>query len=66
MTDTLRYYTLDELRALSFEELRALWDLVPTERQRLYRSAYEREVKANGAEGSDARERQVALALLKR
>ena len=66
MTDTLRYHTLDELRALSIEELRALWDLVPTERQRLYRTAYEREVKATGAEGSDARERQVAVALLKR
>lgn len=36
MTDTLRYHMLDELRALSIGELRALWDLVPTERQRLY------------------------------
>lgn len=66
MSDTLRYYTVEELRALSLDELRALWELVPTDRQRAYRAAYDREVKAAGAEGSDAKERKIALALLKR
>ena len=66
MSDTLQYHTMDELRALSLDELRALWELVPTDRQRAYRSAYDREVNAAHAEGSDAKERRIALALLKR
>jgi hypothetical protein len=66
MSDSLRYHTLQELRALSLDELRALWELVPTDRQRAYRAAYDREVKTAGAEGSDAKERKIALALLKR
>lgn len=66
MSDTLRYHTVAELRALSLDELRALWDLVPTDRQRSYRAAYDREVKSAGAEGSDAKERKITLALLKR
>ncbi|MFZ2880711.1 MAG: hypothetical protein WA009_14320 [Phototrophicaceae bacterium] len=66
MSETLRYHTVEELRALSLDELRALWELVPTDRQRAYRAAYDREVKTAGAEGSDAKERKIALALLKR
>lgn len=66
MTETLRYHTVAELRALSLDELRALWELVPTDRQRAYRAAYDREVRAAGADGSDAKERQIARALLKR
>jgi hypothetical protein len=66
MTEALRYYTLDELKKLSVNDLQALWELVPTDRQRAYRQAYEREIKAAGAEGSDAKERQVARELLKR
>src|SRR5579871_5262266 len=66
MTDTLRYYTLKELNALPLAELRALWELVPTDRQRIYRQAYEREIKTAGAEGSDAKERRVAYELMKR
>ncbi len=66
MSESLRFHTMDELRALSLDELRALWELVPTDRQRAYRSAYEREVKGANAEGSDAKERRIALALLKR
>ncbi len=66
MSENLRYYTVAELRALSLDELRALWELVPTDRQRAYRSAYDREVKGANAEGSDAKERKVSLALLKR
>ena len=66
MSEMLRYHTVEELRALSLDDLRALWELVPTDRQRAYRAAYDREVKTAGAEGSDAKERQIALALLKR
>lgn len=66
MSEELRFHGLDELRALSLVELQALWDLVPTERQRAYRMAYDREVRNAGAIGSDALERQVAVALLKR
>jgi hypothetical protein len=66
MSEMLKYHTVEELRALTLDELRALWELVPTDRQRAYRAAYEREVKTAGAEGSDAKERRIALALLKR
>jgi len=66
MSEILRYHTVEELRALSLDELRALWELVPTDRQRAYRAAYDREVKTAGSEGSDAKERKIALALLKR
>jgi hypothetical protein len=66
MSDILQYHTVDELRGLSLDELRGLWELVPTDRQRAYRAAYEREIKSAGAEGSDLKERKVAAALLKR
>lgn len=66
MSDSLHYHTLQDLRVLSLDDLRALWELVPTDRQRAYRAAYDREVKTAGAEGSDAKERKIALALLKR
>ena len=64
--ETLRYCSVDELRALSLNELHALWELVPTDRQRTYKTAYEREVRTAGAVGSDALEKQVAAELLKR
>ncbi len=59
MTEKLNYHTIEELRALSMEELRALWELVPTDRQHRYQSVYQREVRTNGASGSDALEQQV-------
>ena len=64
--ETLRYHSLDELQALSISELQTLWELVPTDRQRTYKAAYEREVRTAGAVGSDALERQVAAELIKR
>ncbi|MGQ9909610.1 MAG: hypothetical protein ACUVS2_12315 [Candidatus Flexifilum sp.] len=64
--DMLRYHPLDELHGLSLSELHALWELVPTDRQRAYKAAYEREVRTAGAVGSDELERQVAAELLKR
>jgi hypothetical protein len=64
--EVLRYHTLEALRGLSLSELHALWELVPTDRQRAYKAAYEREVRTAGAVGSDELERQVAAELLKR
>ena len=46
--ETLRYHSIEELRALSLNELHALWELVPTDRQRAYKAAYEREVRTAG------------------
>lgn len=66
MIEQLRFHTVDELQALSLEELQALWELVPTDRQKAYRAAYDREVRNAGAIGSDALERQVAAELLHR
>ncbi len=66
MIEQLRFHTLDELQALSLAELQALWELVPTDRQRAYRTAYDREVRNAGAIGSDTLEQQVAAELLKR
>ena len=66
MRDTLRYHTIDELEVLSVEELNILWELVPTERQRLYRATYEREVRGAGAAGSDLLELRVTEELLNR
>src|SRR5690606_18680268 len=53
-------------RALSLDELRALWELVPTARQHHYQTVYQREVRTNGAAGSDALEQQVVTALIQR
>ncbi len=66
MSETLGYYTLDELNALSLPELAALWELVPTDRQRRYKTVYDREVKQAGAVGSDALEKHVTEELLNR
>lgn len=64
--ETYRFHTLDDLNQLSLAELQALWELVPTDRQRGYRSAYDREVRNAGAIGSDNLERRVAAELLER
>jgi hypothetical protein len=66
MSEQPGYHNLDELKTLSLEELQALWELVPTERQKAYRTAYDREVRNAGALGSDALEQQVATELLRR
>jgi len=64
--EILGYHSIEALRGLSLNELHALWELVPTDRQRAYKAAYEREVRTAGAVGSDELERQVAAELLKR
>jgi hypothetical protein len=66
VNDILAYQSVQELSKLSIEQLQALWDLVPTERQRAYKAAYDREVRTAGAIGSDTRERRVAAELLNR
>ena len=66
MNEILHYQTPDELRALSLPELALLWELVPTDRQRRYKSVYDREVKQSGAVGSDALEKQITEELLNR
>ncbi|MEM9954330.1 MAG: hypothetical protein AAF846_22155 [Chloroflexota bacterium] len=66
MSEQLKFYTVEELQNLSLEELQALWELVPTSRQRAYRQAYEREVRNAGALGSDQLEQQVTSELLSR
>ncbi len=62
----MTYHTIEELRALSLDELRALWELVPTDRQHRYQTVYQREVRTNGASGADALEQQVVSALIQR
>lgn len=52
MSDNLIFHTVDELRGLPTEALTALWELVPTDRQKAYKAAYDGEVRAAGAAGS--------------
>jgi len=66
MSETLLYHSVTELRSFTLDELRALWELVPTERQRAYKAAYEREVGSAGASGSDGLEAQVNTELIRR
>ncbi len=66
MSDNLTFHTVDELRGLPTEALTALWELVPTDRQKSYKAAYDGEVRAAGAAGSDILERQLAGELLRR
>lgn len=66
MNERLPYHTVETLQKLTLAELNTLWELVPPERQRRYKSVYEREVRQAGASGSDALEQQVTEALLNR
>jgi hypothetical protein len=64
--ESLSYHTLDELRALSLAEIEALWELVPTDRQRMYRAIYDRTRRDEGASGSDVLEARMVEQLLLR
>ncbi len=66
ISEQLSYHTIEDLRALSLDELRALWELVPTDRQHRYQTIYQREVRTNGASGADELEKQVVEALIQR
>jgi hypothetical protein len=66
MNDTLHFCTVEELQQMELAALAALWELVPTERQRRYKAVCDREVRHAGASGSDALEKVVAGELLTR
>jgi len=51
--DVFVYHPLDELERMSLAEVEALWELVPTERQRTYKAIYDRTRRDEGASGSD-------------
>ncbi len=64
--DVFSYHSIAVLQALSLSEVEALWELVPTDRQRIYRAAYERTRRDEGASGSDALEEALLTQLLAR
>ncbi|KAB2852597.1 MAG: hypothetical protein F9K46_19010, partial [Anaerolineae bacterium] len=64
--ENLAYHALAELQAMELEALNALWELVPTDRQRQYRDVLLAEVRRQGAAGSDHLEQQVIRLLLER
>ncbi|MDX1992951.1 MAG: hypothetical protein SF029_11195 [bacterium] len=66
MSESYRYHSIDELRALSVKELQALWEIVPTDRQRKYKQAYDRELRNADAAGSDVLEQHIAAELIRR
>src|SRR5262249_39058711 len=67
MNSPLKYHSVDELMALSPEELASLLDLIPTDRQRQYKLMLDRHMVKHGVVsgvGSDAREKEELLSLL--
>ena len=64
--ETQYYHPVEALQALPLDVLQALWDGVPNDRQRSYRTAYDREVRNAGAVGSDELESRIAAELLTR
>jgi len=56
MTDPFTYHTIPDLQGLSLNEVETVWELIPTERQALYKARYERYLRDTGATGSDATE----------
>src|SRR5260221_13202061 len=62
--DIFMYHTVDELQKMSLAEVEALWELVPTERQRQYRGIYERFIHNEGVSGSDLMELQAVIQIL--
>ncbi|MBZ0280767.1 MAG: hypothetical protein K8L97_08490 [Anaerolineae bacterium] len=66
MSENYRYHSIDELRVLSIQELQALWEVVPTDRQRKYKQAYDRELRNAGAAASDVMEQHIATELIRR
>jgi len=64
--DVFTFHTPDALEAMPLAEVEALWELVPTERQRMYRAIYDRTRRYEGASGSDAQEAGMVEQLLER
>jgi len=66
LPDMFIYHTPDALAALTLREVEALWELVPTERQRMYRAIYDKQRRDQGATNSDALEAQMVSQLVSR
>src|SRR5512142_3205182 len=66
MTEVFTYQPLDTLRQMDLTDLQALWELVPTERQRRYKAIYDRTLHDEGASGSDTSELNLVTQLLDR
>jgi len=66
LPDTFIYHTPEALAALTLHEVEALWELVPTERQRMYRAIYDRTRRDHGATNSDTLEAQMVAQLIAR
>ncbi len=64
--DIFTYHSLETLQRMSLPDLQALWELVPTERQRHYKTIYDRTLRDEGASGSDALELRMVGQLLDR
>src|SRR5258708_7380597 len=66
ITSPLQYHTVDDLQAMSAEELTALLDQIPAERQRVYKAEYDRWLRKQGVMttvGSDRLEKDIILDL---
>lgn len=66
MTESARFHSVSDLEVLTVSALEALWELVPTERQQLYKAIYERTRRDQGAANSDGLETQMVIQLLAR
>src|SRR5579859_7662817 len=63
----IKFYSLEALQAMTDAQLESLWDGVPTDRQRSYKSMYEDwliKEGVSGSVGSDQVEKQVVDSLL--
>src|SRR5260370_3087110 len=64
ITSPLTYHSVDELQAMSAEELTALADQIPAERPRVYKAEYDRWLRKQGVMttvGSDSLEKDILL-----
>ena len=62
--DLFTFHSLETLQQMPVAALEALWELVPTDRQRLYRAIYDRTRRDEDAAGSDALEARMVHKLL--
>lgn len=60
----LQYHAVAQLRDMTPQEIKKLYDMIPSERQERYGQAYERALLEYGAKGSDEHEYQVIQGLL--
>src|SRR5579871_2058524 len=66
ITSSLQYHTVEDLLAMSIEDLAALVDQIPTDRQRVYKLQYDRWLRQQGVMttvGSDSLEKEAILHL---